>query len=94
MNLFSLSFIYLLSRHQDIPQGFLLESFLGKSLGNLLPHQPMVPTSMNSHLLWMILPNLGETVLRKCYLTSFSFLNLDDSLEYNADNDNDCNDYY
>ena len=49
---------------------------------------------MNSHLLWMIFPNPEETVLRKGYPTSLSFSNSEDSLEYNADNDNDCNDYY
>jgi hypothetical protein len=41
---------------------------------------PKGATSMNRHLLWMILPNLEETVLRKRYPTFLSVSNSEDSL--------------
>jgi len=52
-----------------------------KVFGQPSSHQLMVSTSMNSHFLWMMLPSPEETVLRKRYLTSFSFSNSEDSLE-------------
>jgi hypothetical protein len=98
MNLSSLSsyLLYLLSRHQDIPQPFIFRGeknilpfipfiFPFGVFGKLFGQPPSSPhkeaTSMKSHLLWMILPNPGETVLKKRYPASISFSNSQHSLK-------------
>ena len=64
-----------------VPFIFPFGELFRKSFGQPPFSPPKGATSMKSHLVWMILPNPEETVLRKRYLTSFSFSNLEDSLE-------------